>query len=469
MKNMKRLSIQLSILVMAFSVLQAQEVKWKGPSAEMNAGKLKVSENKRYLQYENGSPFFYLGCTAWELFHRLNLAEAEVYLENRREKGFTVIQAVALAELDGVNEPNANGDKPFVNNDLSKPDKNYWAHVDAVIKLAASKGLFIGLLPTWGDKVDKQWGVGPVLFDVKTAAEYGKWIGNRYKDYPNIIWINGGDRNCGGGNTDIWNSLAEGIKSVDKNHLMTFHPWGGTSSSACFQDAWWLDFNMLQSGHGERYISNHLMIQSDYQRIPVKPCMDGEPCYEDHAIKWNPENGWFDEWDVRRAAYLAVFAGAHGHTYGAHPIWQMKKPAYQAITGARHNWDEVLDLPGAWDMIHLRRLMLSRPYFSRIPDNSLVKSEQGGMNNPVIACRGDGYAFIYLPANRGAEIDLNVMGAETINAWWYCPRTGKSTRIMAVESKGNRYFNVPVPGIDWVLVLDDAAKEFSAPGNIGKN
>lgn len=442
----------------------AQEVMWNGPSASMNAGKLKISENRRFLMHEDGTQFFYLGCTAWELFHRLNISEAEQYLENRRAKGFTVIQAVALGELDGLNTPNANGDKPFENNDLSKPDKNYWKHVDDIIKLAETKGLYIGFLPTWGDKVDKQWGVGPVLFDEKTAFSYGVWISNRYKDSPNIIWIIGGDRNCAAGNTPVWNALAMGIKSVDKNHLMTFHPWGGSSSSACFQDSGWLDFNMLQSGHGERFSANYLMIQSDYSRTPIKPCMDGEPCYEDHPVNWNKDNGFFDEFDVRRAAYLAVFAGAHGHTYGAHPIWQMKKSFHEPIGGARHNWDEVLDLPGAWDMIHLRRLMISRPYFSRVPDNSIVKSAESGSVNPVLACRGDGYAFIYLPANRGVEVDLNALKAETVNAWWYCPRTGKATRIMGVESKGNRYFNVPVPGIDWVLVLDDASREFPTPG-----
>jgi len=452
------------LFLFAFSLINAQEVKWEGPSTTLSHGKLKVSANNRFLQYEDGTPFFFLGCTAWELFHRLNFEESERYLENRREKGFTVIQAVALGELDGLNTPNANGDKPFENNDLSKPDKKYWMHVDKVIKLAESKGLFIGLLPTWGDKVDKQWGVGPQIFTEKNAFEYGQWIGNRYKDFQNIIWINGGDRNCGGGNTMVWNALAEGIKSVDKNHLMSFHPWGGTSSSGCFQDSWWLDFNMLQSGHGERFIANYLMVQADYLRTPIKPCMDAEPCYEDHPINWDQKNGFFDDFDVRRAAYLSVFSGAHGHTYGAHPIWQMKKSFHEPIGGARHNWDEVLDLPGAWDMIHLRRLILSRPYFSRIPDNSIIRSEQSAMINPVISCRGDGYAFIYLPANRGAVVDLSALKAESVNAWWYCPRTGKATRIIGAESKGNKYFSVPVSGIDWVLVLDDASRDFQAPG-----
>ncbi len=282
-------NIRLYVIYFMFSAsiipAVAQEDHWDGPSVDFSHGKLVVSDNHRFLEFEDGTPFFYLGGTAWELFHRLTLSEAEKYLENRRSKGFTVIQAVALGELDGLHTPNANGDKPFEGDDPLKPNEKYFRHVDSIINIAAEKGLFIGLLPTWGDKVDKQWGIGPVIFDVQNAFQYGKWIGNRYKDYPNIIWINGGDRNCDGGNYQVWDALALGIKSVDKNHLMTFHPWGGTSSSACFQNTDWLDFNMLQSGHSDRFIANYDMVHADYDRIPVKPCMDGEPNYEDHPIR----------------------------------------------------------------------------------------------------------------------------------------------------------------------------------------
>src|SRR5690606_4837880 len=124
------------------------------------------------------------------------------------EKGFTVIQAVALAELVGLNDPNPYGEKPLIDKDLTKPNEYYWKHVDWIIKKAEEKGMYVGLLPTWGDKVDKQWGKGPVIFNEENAFDYGKWIGNRYKNYRNIIWINGGDRLGGGMNTPIWNALA---------------------------------------------------------------------------------------------------------------------------------------------------------------------------------------------------------------------------------------------------------------------
>jgi len=162
----------------------------------------------------------------------LNYREAETYLENRRQKGFTVIQAVILAELDGLNTPNRNGDKPLINNDPARPNERYFSYVDSLIRLAATKGIFIGLLPTWGDKIDNStWGLGPVVFNPENAAVYGKFLGNRYKSFPNIIWINGGDRPGGknaagnGDNFPVWDALGKSIKSTDPNHLMTYHPW----------------------------------------------------------------------------------------------------------------------------------------------------------------------------------------------------------------------------------------------------
>src|SRR6187455_945259 len=82
---------------------------------------LSVSDNKRYLVTKDGKPFFWLGDTAWELFHRLTREEADKYLKNRADNGFTVIQAVALAELDGLRVPNAYGEIPLEDFDPTRP------------------------------------------------------------------------------------------------------------------------------------------------------------------------------------------------------------------------------------------------------------------------------------------------------------------------------------------------------------
>ncbi|MFW6287984.1 MAG: DUF4038 domain-containing protein [bacterium] len=143
---------------------------------------LRISKNKRFLVKDDGSPFFWLGDTAWELFHKLNREQAETYLKNRASKGFNVIQAVALAEHDGIRTGNAYGKKPLLKNesgdyDPSIPDLmgdyNYWDHVDYVVEMADTLGIYIALLPTWGDKYNLKWGVGPVIFTADNAEMYG--------------------------------------------------------------------------------------------------------------------------------------------------------------------------------------------------------------------------------------------------------------------------------------------------------
>lgn len=154
-----------------------------------------VSPNQRFLTTASGEPFFWLGDTAWELFHCLNRAEAEKYLEFRRRQGFNVIQAVVLAEFDGLHTPNANGHLPLLGDDPTRPNEYYFRCMDEVIRLANEKNLYIALLPTWGDKVHgKMWGTGPVIFNDDNAYIYGKYLGKRYRHDPNILWMLGGDR-----------------------------------------------------------------------------------------------------------------------------------------------------------------------------------------------------------------------------------------------------------------------------------
>lgn len=437
-------------------------------------GPLKVSENKRYLVHEDGTPFFYLGDTAWELFHRLNREEADQYLENRAAKGFSVIQAVALAELDGLNTTNPYGHKPLINNDPTKPkvkagpNNDYWDHVDYIVNKAKSLGMYIGMLPTWGDKWNKKWGKGPVVFNFKNAEIYGKWLGNRYKDKP-IIWILGGDRPVESDEqSKIVRAMALGLRQGDGGcHLMTFHPTGGQTSSEWFHNDDWLDFNMHQTGHKDRGSWNS--ITEDYQRIPTKPVIDGEPLYEDHPINFDPMKfGFSSDWHIRRLAYWHLFAGACGHTYGCHNIWQMFAPGRHPISWAHRYWYESLDMWGASDMTHVRNLMLSRPFVTRIPDQSLIASDVGGGDGRLSATRDESgsYAFVYIPLGTPVKVNLDTLSGKTIKVWWYDPRHGTAVKVGTFPKQGFKEFIPPIKGKgnDWVLVLDDAAKKYPIPG-----
>src|SRR6516225_2501952 len=131
-------------------------VSWASFCCAAELPMLKLSENRRYLMTADGKPFFYMGDTAWELFHRLNREDADKYLEKRARQGFTVIQAVAIAEFDGHTVPNAYGHLPLTNLDPARqavkdgPQDDYWDHADYVIDRANANGLYVGFLPTWG-------------------------------------------------------------------------------------------------------------------------------------------------------------------------------------------------------------------------------------------------------------------------------------------------------------------------------
>jgi hypothetical protein len=224
---------------------------------------LAISENRRYLVHDDGAPFFYLGDTAWELLHRCTLEESERYLADRAAKQFTVIQTVVLAELDGLHVPNRNGDRPLIDDDPAQPNEAYFAHVDAVVALAASLGLHIGLLPTWGDKWNQKWGVGPEIFTPENARTFGLFLGRRYAAAP-IIWIVGGDRPIESEEHRlIVRAMAEGLRAGDGGaHLITMHTWGPHSTAEYVQEETWLDFHTCQSGHA-RNSANWRFIEND--------------------------------------------------------------------------------------------------------------------------------------------------------------------------------------------------------------
>lgn len=420
----------------------------------------------RFLIYEDGKPFFYLGDTAWELFHRLSREEVDLYLMNRKEKGFTVIQAVVLAELDGLSEPNYYGESPLIDKDPSRPNEKYFQFVDYVVNKAEELGIFIGMLPTWGKYVTNVWGENQVIFNEENAHTYGRFLGNRYRNKP-IIWILGGDRPPDGVE-HIWRAMAQGLKEGDGGtHLITYHPCGGMSSSTKLHWERWLDFNMIQSGHSARYFPNYQMIEHDYALRPVKPVLDGEARYEDHPINWNPQNGWFNDYDVRQAAYWALLAGAFGHTYGCHDIWQFWAPGHTPISYARTEWKKALGFPGSQQMGYVRKLMESRPMLLRIPDQSIILQDE---SDPQLRARAgreaDGsYAFVYISSGKEVVIDMSCIKGKEIRAWWYDPRSGQGEVIGDFPAKGEKAFQPPKQEeLDWVLVLDDKGKGYPPPG-----
>lgn len=441
-------------------------------------GPLQVSSNGHYLQYQDGKPFFWLGDTGWELFHRLKKEEISLYLENRRQKGFNVIQAVILAEFDGLRKPNQYGEIPFRNLNPDMPNEKYFELVDWTVKLALEKKIYMGLLPTWGDKVNLLWGEGPKVFNESNAYRYGLFLGKRYASYPNIIWILGGDRPAISDSTDfrpVWRAMAKGIKEGSNNKaLFTYHISGGEhSTSFDLHNEAWLDINMMQSGHGGGHdVPVWEWITRDRKLVPAKPTLDSEPNYEDHPVnpwpKWDPANGYFNDYDVRKQCYRSVFAGACGVTYGHHAVWQFYSAREEKINHADRFWTEAIDRPGAFQVGYLRKLIESRPSLGRIPDNSIILEGQGDKEEKAIAFRDadSTYLMAYFPVAKEFQLSTDGIKSENIRVWLYNPALGKAISFGTIQNLGTFRGGVTTKGKeqDLVVIVEDASKNFKEPG-----
>ena len=227
---------------------------------------------------------------------------------------------------------------------------------------------------------------------------------------------------------------------------------------------------MFQSGH-RRYDQddsewgfgedNWKYVDNDYSKTPAKPTIDGEPSYEGipQGLHDVLQPFWKAE-DVRRYAYWSVFAGGFGFTYGNSAVMQFYKPGDKSAGyGAKEYWTEAINDPGALQMQYLKKLMLSRPFLERIPDQSLIAGENGSKYDHLMATRGNDYAMIYTYTGRNILVQMGKISGEKVKASWYKPADGTSTEIGEFENSGIQEFDPPgepANGNDWVLVLDSA-------------
>ena len=436
-------------------------------------GKLQVSENKRFLQHENGEPFFWLGETAWLLPTRSNRDEVDFFMSTTQKNGYNVVQISTLHTIPAMNAyghwalPNG-----FDFKNIDKPGEyNYWQHVDYIVETAQQRGMYVGIVCVWGTPVETK------KMSVDDAKKYGKFLAERYKKYPNIVWLIGGDIR-GDVEPEVWQALATSIRAVDSDHLMTFHPRGRTISTTWFNNEPWLDFNMFQSGHrrynqrngdgdypieenteedGWRFVERSLAVQ------PLKPVLDGEPSYEDipHGLHDVNERYWQAE-DVRRYGYWSVFAGSFGHTYGHNSTMQMLRPGYSASFGAKKPWWEAIQDPGCQQMKYLKKLMLAFPFFDRVPDQSIIAGTNGVQYERVIATRGNDYMLIYNYTNRKMDIDMTKISGAKKKAWWYSPVDGSVESIGEFDNGTHAFINDSGyrAGNDWVLIVTDSGVSY---------
>ena len=471
---MKKTLLTVLLALLTATATQAAKKPWEN-------GRLTVKG--QYLVHENGTPFFWLGNTAWLLPERLNRDEVEFFLTRESEEGYNVEQ---IQVLDS-NYPTFNVfgrqafDDSFDFEPYTRPGEyGYWDHLDYIVEMAERMGIYIAMDCIWGGQVKR--------LTPEKAAKYGRFLANRYKDRPNIIWMIGGDI-MGDKGMDSWEALARAIKAVDKVHLMTFHPRGRTTSAWWYNDREWLDFNMFQSGHrryGQRNGDGDYTIRDNTEednwryvamsfgdkqeqiagrevRGPQKPVIDGEPSYEDipqglhdfDAPRWQ-------DYDVRRYAYWAVFAGCFGHTYGHNSIMQFMRPGVLGSFGAKKAWWDALEDPGYKQMKHLKRLMSSVPFTEGRCDQTVIASPNGERYDRIIATRGQDYLMAYNYSGRPMTLDLAKISGKKKKVWLMNPADG-SLQYLGEYPNGKADFafdGAYLRGSDRVVIAIDSSKNY---------
>lgn len=433
-------------------------------SAQQTALPIKVSENGRYFVDQNGDPVFWLGTTQWELFHGFSQEDARTILEESRKNGFTFVQVKLMGGGDGT-KPNVYGQKAWINNDPLMPNEAYFRNVDAVIQMARDNNLVI--LPSIYHQSYRKY------ITLEKARRWAKWVSQRYKDAPNIVWTT--TPQAKQEFVPIIRELAAGLREGDGGrHLISFKPDPSPYSSSFLHTESWLDFNSMQTWNAVKLI--YPMVTHDYNLKPVKPVLMAEGAYEGgFEYKFDVTPLW-----VRRQAYYSYLAGAH-HTYGHNANWRVLP-----------TWKEALNAPGAIQMGVLKKIFLARKeWWLLVPDQSLFASggrvsdwalprdfateeersayvrglgpfESGGQpsGNEVLhlaARHRDGkWAMLYLADKASFTVNMSKLNAAKVNMFWVNPITGDPTPLGQESNTGVKSFSTPDGWEDALLVLEAA-------------
>lgn len=411
---------------------------------------LKISSNKRYLTDAAGRPFLVHGDSAWSLVAQLKRPAVKKYLDDRRDRGFNTILVSLIEHRFATNAPrNAYGVEPFlVDGDFSTPNEAYFEYADWVIKQAAKRGMLVLLAPAYlgyGGGEDG-WYQEMVANGSAKLAEYGKFVGKRYANKRNIVWVNGGDYDPP--QIQLVSAIAEGIRAQDPDALHTMHCGPESAAFDCAGGQQWLDLNNVYT-YGPVYNDARV----EYARRPRMPFFLIESNYENEIDSTTPRL-------LRTQAYQANLSGAAGQIFGNNPIWHFDGPG---IHPAPNEWRQAMRGTGSKSMKFLRKLFDSFKWHNLVPDvdGSLLVSGVGSGETRAVAAldKKKKFALVYIPTSRSVTIDLDAFAGSAIVARWYDPSNGKYKAVSGspFDSQGSKSFLTPGNNSsgsgDWVLVF----------------
>ena len=420
---------------------------------------LSVAPTARHVVDQSARPFLLVGDTAWSLFVALSDADADVYLENRKQHGFTAVLASLIEHMFAANPPaDFYGMTPFTGQPFTTPREAYFAHVDHVLKSAAEKGIAVFLVPLYlGRACNEQGWCGEVQnATIADMRAWGEYVGNRYTSYDHIVWVIGGDMDPTPVKSKV-QAMVDGILSRDTRHPFTVHNSRGIMGVTPWPDAAWLNINTTYTS-GIDY--QHAL--TAYSMSPTKPFFLIESHYENEHDTTAQL--------LRAQSYWTVLNGGFGHFFGNCPVWGF------GFTGRNcpgfTDWQAQLDSPGALGMQHFQALFNSRHWATLVPDTSqsVLMAGYGTFGDTdyaSAACAADGSSIIaYVPSSRAITVSGACLTGSTMIAWWYDPSNGVAIQIGTFPTATPQNFSPPEnTSGDWVLVVDSSEASFPAPGS----
>ena len=427
-----------------------------------------------------GKPVFVLGDSAYDLAINLSAnSDIDLYLSTRQAQGFNTIWIASIDIAYAIDSPdNALGQAPFINMSTPFTDENeaYWEHLDYVLQRAAAYGFTVFLSPAQvgsGPSYCGDWCPYLESASTSTLTAYGTYLGNRYKNYPNIIWLLGGDLDL----VDYpqlqakVQAILNGIQSTDPNHMLTAAEEDGTTGpntqdyhggSPWPAGQWSLDsmYDGTVSAHAST--ANAAWTRSDHL-----PTLSQQDAYENDSSSGT-------NLQTRTEAYQDVLGGTTlGDFFGNDIIWAFGFDyAYSRGYTGPTQWKTWFNTSGATGRINLANLMRSREFWKMVPDtgHTVVTAGYGSGNTITTTGRtSDGQTIIaYIPNGNATTISVNMSqitsNSSTVHGWWFNPQTGATTDLDTFANTGTLMFTPPDHN-DWVLVLDDASANLPAPGS----
>ncbi|MGO8927547.1 MAG: DUF4038 domain-containing protein [Limisphaerales bacterium] len=430
---------------------------------------LKVSANKRYLVDQNNKPFLIVGDSPHEIVCAVNTADAATYLASRGSNGWNTVWVEIMC--DPYNDGNAtwsmlDGTVPFTNTlsggyyDFTAPNSNYFAHVDLIVNMAATNGIQVFLDPLeTGGCVNTAYENGS-----NSCWTFGQYLGNRYKNFTNIFWMDNNDYEWQGQDVDnVVAAIPRGILSKDTNHLHTSEFLYNVSMSMDYTN-WWniISANGIYSyypvyaetlnGWNQNSLSGHYS-----NAIPV---LMVETVYEGGSGVGDPGNAN----TIRRGGYPCLLSGGlGGYMYGNNTIWPF-------LTG----WQAALSSPGAVSMQYFGQFFTNIAWYNLVPDQShnLVTAGYGtwvtngtltASDYVTAAMTADGtLGVVYTPSSHTLTVAMTNF-AGPVTAKWYDPTANTYTTVTGSPFTNTITTNLTTPGnnsqgdTDWVLLLQASA------------